>query len=355
MFQVVELAVALWFPCCLWNCIRPEQLWILNPRKILKKDRRRRKSKKGSIKSIRGNEADSFIDENENDADDEGVDGFDSQSRLECWICYDSEKDAPLIQPCNCKGDVSAVHHECLKQWLMESHLSTENIRCQVCKQMYNFSRNKIWLPAGLTLTHYLRTALIFSIMTISFLGAYAIVKQFEQVAVRTMSVGVLILIEYLCLRSLGINLLSAYQRAKFAAIHIRGRVLDQNDLTETESSEQNSLHVTSGAGVSSGFYHHFDADRNEWTLKTGERAREGKSERMVANENRQKILNFIRATLIEQSLPDEKKEQSHLNASNATPLSSSSFVSSTLTESTDLISPSSSSFTSNANCTNSY
>ena len=37
VFRIVELAVMLWFPCVLWNCIRPEQLWILNPSKILKK------------------------------------------------------------------------------------------------------------------------------------------------------------------------------------------------------------------------------------------------------------------------------------------------------------------------------
>ena len=30
IFCVVEIGVALWFPCVLWNCIRPEQLWILN-------------------------------------------------------------------------------------------------------------------------------------------------------------------------------------------------------------------------------------------------------------------------------------------------------------------------------------
>ena len=35
IFRVVEIGVALWFPCVLWNCIRPEQLWILNPKKIL--------------------------------------------------------------------------------------------------------------------------------------------------------------------------------------------------------------------------------------------------------------------------------------------------------------------------------
>lgn len=37
IFRIVELGVALWFPCVLWNCMRPEQLWILNPKKILKR------------------------------------------------------------------------------------------------------------------------------------------------------------------------------------------------------------------------------------------------------------------------------------------------------------------------------
>lgn len=43
-------------------------------------------------------------------------------ARSECWVCYDSERtDAgPMILPCLCKGDVAAVHHDCLKRWLIE-------------------------------------------------------------------------------------------------------------------------------------------------------------------------------------------------------------------------------------------
>uniref|UniRef100_A0A1B6C8I6 Uncharacterized protein n=2 Tax=Clastoptera arizonana TaxID=38151 RepID=A0A1B6C8I6_9HEMI len=37
LFRVVEIGVALWFPCVLWNCMSPEQLWILNPKRIIKK------------------------------------------------------------------------------------------------------------------------------------------------------------------------------------------------------------------------------------------------------------------------------------------------------------------------------
>lgn len=37
IFRVVEVGFALWFPCCLWNSMAPEQLWILNPRKLLQR------------------------------------------------------------------------------------------------------------------------------------------------------------------------------------------------------------------------------------------------------------------------------------------------------------------------------
>ncbi|CAN8020283.1 unnamed protein product, partial [Ixodes persulcatus] len=35
MFRVIEMGLALWFPCVLWNCVQPQQLWILNPKKLL--------------------------------------------------------------------------------------------------------------------------------------------------------------------------------------------------------------------------------------------------------------------------------------------------------------------------------
>lgn len=35
----------------------------------------------------------------------------------DCWICYDREKKDILIEPCQCKGDVSSVHHECLRKY----------------------------------------------------------------------------------------------------------------------------------------------------------------------------------------------------------------------------------------------
>lgn len=120
MFRLVEVGVALWFPCCLWNSMAPEQLWILNPRKLLTRQIDPVPTSSGEKG---GEEGQSFI------------------VKKDCWICYD-EKNEPLIQPCNCTGDVSSVHHECLRRWLVESFSDTETeIKCKVCGTPYEIQK----------------------------------------------------------------------------------------------------------------------------------------------------------------------------------------------------------------------
>lgn len=46
-------------------------------------------------------------------------DGSNAESG-ECWICYDTEREGEIIQPCDCKGGMRVVHHDCLKTWLLE-------------------------------------------------------------------------------------------------------------------------------------------------------------------------------------------------------------------------------------------
>ena len=72
---------------------------------------------------------------------------------LECWICYDPDRTdvGPMINPCECRGDVSAVHHDCLQRWLMEVSALVNNpfyimnIRIQsvsmlILKLLFDFS-----------------------------------------------------------------------------------------------------------------------------------------------------------------------------------------------------------------------
>lgn len=66
----------------------PEQLWILNPRKLLTRQ----------------------IDPVASSSEKAGTSGEEGQSfivKKDCWICYDTDNVEPLIQPCRCTGDVS--------------------------------------------------------------------------------------------------------------------------------------------------------------------------------------------------------------------------------------------------------
>ncbi|CAG9813303.1 unnamed protein product [Phaedon cochleariae] len=102
IFRVVEIGVAVWFPAVLWNCMQPSELWILNPSKLLSQLERPRSGEaaEGGVKVDSDDEA--FLD------------------KRECWICYDGDKKEQLIQPCDCTGDVSSVHHECLRRLMAD-------------------------------------------------------------------------------------------------------------------------------------------------------------------------------------------------------------------------------------------
>ncbi|PFX27282.1 hypothetical protein AWC38_SpisGene8042 [Stylophora pistillata] len=119
VFRVFELGVALWFSCCLWNWKSPSQLWILNPKRLLLHET----EEETSHLFGRSHHYHHSYDAIETDAD------IDAPHR-DCWICYDSDRtDAgPMILPCNCKGDVAAVHHDCLKRWLLETIVNGPNL-----------------------------------------------------------------------------------------------------------------------------------------------------------------------------------------------------------------------------------
>lgn len=215
IFRVVELGVALWFPCVLWNCMSPEQLWILNPKKILKKldiDRSLELGQKVPQKS----------------------EGVSSEGGAECWICYDTERtDAgPLIQPCDCRGDVGAVHHHCLRKWLMEcAENSSENLSCKVCGAVYQLERGRAWwIGQGFTTRHWLQTASLVTVMCGTIAGAWTLIQMYDDAYIRSLAAGATLLIIYVCLKFLGFNTFSAYQRARYSAVKILGRHFAQRE-----------------------------------------------------------------------------------------------------------------------------
>lgn len=199
VFRLVEIGVAVWFPCVLWNCVKPERLWILNPRRILKRDP---SDPMLNAQRYQVAESEFLVGEAGNNRPGNTADTSSTQT-IDCWICYDGDRKdmGPLIQPCACKGDVSAVHHDCLKQWLMESHTNPENVRCKVCRELYTVKRGQIWFLSGLTIAHWSQTVITIVVMGTTLIGAFTAVRLYHQMTVRTVSVGCAILVEYLCLK----------------------------------------------------------------------------------------------------------------------------------------------------------
>ncbi|KAG1696111.1 hypothetical protein GQR58_006378 [Nymphon striatum] len=232
MFRVVELAVALWFPCVLWNCISPDQLWILNPKKIL--------AKLDITSSAVKEEGDSLVGVSKDCSKPVIVKGleFKTEQQPECWICYDTERldVGPLIQPCKCKGDVSVVHHDCLKKWLVESACKPENMNCKVCNDKYVLESGKLWIGNGLNKMKWLQIVGLIGTMTSSAVGAYVTCQFYNDAGIRVLAIGGAFILCYVGFRLLGFNVLSAYQRAKISAVKILGKTI--NSLKDSEKDK---------------------------------------------------------------------------------------------------------------------
>lgn len=225
VFRLFELGVALWFTCCLWNWKSPNQLWILNPKRLLVREgdeeRRRLVNSSHQYNGYGAIPAD-------------GTTGDLDAPRRDCWVCYDSERtDAgPMIFPCLCKGDVAAVHHECLKRWLIESSVdsSGDAKKCKVCGEQYKLAQGRAWLPNGLTVRHWIQTTLILSIMIGAPIGVYLVCLTTIPPTCKILVIGLAVVLEYVCLRLLGFNMLLVYRRARLATMTIIGRPLTETD-----------------------------------------------------------------------------------------------------------------------------
>ncbi|KAF4521572.1 hypothetical protein B566_EDAN001292 [Ephemera danica] len=239
VFHVVEIGAVLWFPCVLWNCMSPEQLWILNPKKLLKK------------LELPKSPAEDKEDASDKDSDSEGESEEEGQ---DCWICYDPDRrDAgPLIRPCQCRGDVSSVHHDCLRRWLVESAAeqasegeeTNANLRCKVCGSCYQVERgSRLDWQQGFTPQHWLRTAAIVTAMCLSGAGAWVLVQLYTEPGLRLLAIGFALLVIYVGIRFLGLNTVTAYQRAKVSALNIMGQ--SPGPSTPSSSSSSNSSLVT--------------------------------------------------------------------------------------------------------------
>ncbi|UYV70305.1 hypothetical protein LAZ67_7002479 [Cordylochernes scorpioides] len=220
--RVAELAVAIWFPCALWNCACPAQLWLLNPRRLWRP--------LTAAPTGHG----------------EGKALVAPPAGTECWICYDSQRtDAgPLIQPCRCRGDGGAVHHDCLRKWLVQSLRA----RCAVCGENYQLAGTK-WRPAP---APWLRAVAVVLVTSATVGGCGLALRLLPSPGLRVLALGLAMVSLHLGLRLLGFSLLSALRRSRLASVRILHRPPSTTILDPTAPAapmgEDLALTGTSGA-----------------------------------------------------------------------------------------------------------
>ncbi|KPJ04206.1 putative E3 ubiquitin-protein ligase IE1 [Papilio xuthus] len=222
VFRLAEIGVALWFPCVLWNSMAPERLWLLNPRRLLARqlDDAKLADLLAHHHDAKNVETDSLV----------GSVG----SARDCWICYDGSRNEPLIRPCRCTGDVSAVHHDCLRRWLIESATTPDGLKCKVCNTPYIVQKtNRVEWERGFTCTHWTRTALAVAGMCGAGVAAWLLVQVFPSPVVRVLCAGAALLVCYVAIRFLSMNTVIAYQRAKVSSLRIVTEPLAESQVND--------------------------------------------------------------------------------------------------------------------------
>ncbi|XP_028036714.1 uncharacterized protein LOC114247848 [Bombyx mandarina] len=231
VFRLAEIGVAVWFPCALWNSMAPERLWLLNPRRLLA--RQLDDAKLADLLAQHHHDA-------KNVERDSLVDSVGSSR--DCWICYDSSRAEPLIRPCRCTGDVSAVHHDCLSRWLVESAASPDGLKCKVCNTPYIVQEtNRVEWERGFTWSHWAGTAAAVTALTGAAAGAWALAQLYPSSLVRVLAAGAALLVCYVALRFLGTNTVSAYHRAR-----VYGLKILTEPFADVQDSEQGQLSTIS-------------------------------------------------------------------------------------------------------------
>ncbi|XP_062523560.1 uncharacterized protein LOC134198219 [Corticium candelabrum] len=223
VFRIMELAIALWFPCALWNWKRPEKLWLINPRQLLQQSEEGESDEHSFLVNSPGLTTSYASTETSVQASVSIGD--------ECWICLDKDllKGESLMIPANCKCH-NPVHHCCLKKWILEKHASSsgsEKPCCAICHEPYVISvpTSSGWLLTGLTTRHWLTICGLVAALCGLFVSGQQTVDTNWPNVVKVFVLGLVIISSLLCIRILVQNVMNALRRARAAAMMIRGRL----------------------------------------------------------------------------------------------------------------------------------
>ncbi|XP_039269386.2 uncharacterized protein LOC120344310 [Styela clava] len=216
LHRMAEVLVVLWFPCVLWNSSRPEQLWFLNPRRLLSFGENRVVERLLNSHARRRPGYSTF------NIPDEKLDNDDEES--ECWICYDHDNSETFISPCLCKGGMAKVHHSCLQRWLMENTTNGESPSCNICKYRYAIHEEPVrmlsWSQSWRRIVIIIPTLVLCG--AAPYLSVYVFRNQPQlSTPIKVVILGFSILMELVCLRVLGVNFSRLYHITRQSAIRI--------------------------------------------------------------------------------------------------------------------------------------
>ncbi|XP_065845375.1 uncharacterized protein [Oscarella lobularis] len=214
--RIFELGINVWFACVLWNYQRPEDLWILNPRRLLK------------LSDGLNGEEHKRLFEPELQASYSST----SLALGQCWICYDNKSSDSLIRPCKCSGDLQAVHHDCLKKWILQENnkgsfaSSHGKPYCKVCQEKYDviFPPSKKLFPYVPTRC-WIKVAFLVVVVCSLCVGAQQAVYNNIPGYLQGLVITGVIILGLVVLRQLAITLIEASTRARMTAMVIRSRV----------------------------------------------------------------------------------------------------------------------------------
>ncbi|KAL3832378.1 hypothetical protein ACJMK2_024028, partial [Sinanodonta woodiana] len=131
-----------------------------------------------------------------------------------------------LIKPCECRGDVSTVHHGCLKKWLAECIEARHDFKCKICGEQYKLESGWVWLPNGVSSTECLKTlACLFVILGFP-AAAILITNHIDADNRKILVIGVTICIEVLAIRIFASSILVVYKTMRLAGTKILGTVI---------------------------------------------------------------------------------------------------------------------------------
>ncbi|KAK2555503.1 hypothetical protein P5673_022842 [Acropora cervicornis] len=96
--------------------------------------------------------------------------------------------------------------------------------RCKVCGEKYKLTTRRTWIPTGLSVRQWIQTTVILSMMVGTPLGVYLVCLTEIPPTCKILVLGLAVVLEYVCLRLMGLNMLNVYRRARLATMTIVGR-----------------------------------------------------------------------------------------------------------------------------------